>query len=219
MIFYIVVEGKRTEKHVFKRWIPALCPDLRYVDHPKSLVQNSFTIVSGNGYPGYLRIIRDAAIDVRDNPGYGTLLVSVDADDKDADARRQEVLDVIRDAAPGIQPIVIIQNQCIETWALGNRRMVKNFPRDREHQEWKQHYDVWALDPEELPPNLAKGLNRAQSALVYLLAAIRDRNPSLSYSKAKPNVLADPAYLEQLRVRSNDTGHIPSFKEFCDVFS
>ena len=83
LIFYIVVEGKRTEKKVFKQWIPSLRPELTYVSHPSNLVQNSFTIVSGMGYPTYLRVVRDAAQDILNNPGYGQLVVPVDAEDKE----------------------------------------------------------------------------------------------------------------------------------------
>jgi len=204
---------------VFKRWIPALRPDLAYVEHPTLLVPNSFTIISGLGYPAYLRIVRDAAIDVRDHPGYGTLVVSVDAEEVDPMVRRNEVLNVIRGVAPALQPIVIVQNQCIETWALGNRRMVRRFPVNPDHRRWKLHHDVWNLDPEDMPAQPEIGLNRAQSALAYLIAAIRDRNPTLSYSKSNPSILSDPAYLEQLRRRSIDTGHLHSFTDFCDAFS
>lgn len=217
--FYIVVEGKRTEKRVFRQWIPALRPELRYVGHPSELGPNSFTIVSGNGYPSYLRVVRDAAVDVQRNPQFGTLMVSIDSEEVSPRERRDEVFAVIRDAAPTLRPIVIVQDQCIETWALGNRRMVRRFPVDRAHRQWKAHYDVWELDPEGMPAHRAMNLNRAQSALAYFRAAIKDRNASLSYSKSNPAVLSDPAYLQHLMDRSRSTGHMASFVEFCDVFS
>ena len=39
-----------------------------------------FTIVSGNGFPSYLRVVRDAAFDVQGNRSFGTLVVSIDAE-------------------------------------------------------------------------------------------------------------------------------------------
>lgn len=218
MNFYLVVEGKRTEKFVFSHWIPLLNKSLTQVHYPMHLRNNNFYILNAGGHPYYFEIIKRAAKDVADNPQYGQLVISIDAEDDDPVEKANEVLDSVHTVNRKLQPEIVVQNACIESWFLGNRRILRRFPQTNESRDWKAHYDVWENCPEQMPEHSQKELNRAQTAFVYLKAGLRDRNPRLIYSKKRPLVVCDQSYLDRLKDRVSQTAHLTSFQSFIGIF-
>ncbi len=64
MNILFVVEGKRTEKRIYKKWIKYVQSSLEFVPKITDLTENNFTIISGGGYPGYKKVIRNSFRDV-----------------------------------------------------------------------------------------------------------------------------------------------------------
>jgi hypothetical protein len=63
MNILFVVEGKRTEKKIYKKWIKYVQPGLEFVPTITDLIRNNFTIISGGGYPGYYEVIKNSILD------------------------------------------------------------------------------------------------------------------------------------------------------------
>ncbi|MCP4978374.1 MAG: hypothetical protein GY931_19685 [Maribacter sp.] len=218
MNYYIVVEGKRTEKIVFSEWIPQLNRSLNQVSLPGELVRNNFMIMTGKGYPNILKIVRNAAQDISAFPHYGQLIVSLDAEDEDPQVVRNIVLTTVHNVNRQLNPEIIVQNSCIESWFLGNQRAFRRFPQSLEAQAWKRFYDVQNHCPEQLPANTEKELNRAQTAFAYLVCGLNDRSAHQRYSKSRPYLVCEPIYLNRLQERADTTGHLPSFQQFVNLF-
>ena len=216
MNIYVLVEGK-VEKSVYKEWIPLVNPDLNYVHHPSHLTNNHFVIVSAMGYPTYLQNIEYAAEDVVSNPAINRLVVAIDSEEMTRVEKYDEVQARIHSIDATMDYRIIVQHFCLETWALGNRRVVGVLPQEANLKRFKSVYDVRVSDPEGLPAH--KDWNRAQFAYQYLRAAFRDRWGSLTYSKSNPRQLRTKAYFDQLEKRLSDTGHIDSFRAFNTAFS
>ena len=216
MNIYVLVEGK-TEKLVYKHWIPYVNMDLSQVEHPSDLEDNQFAIVSAMGYPSYMDDIERAAEDVSNNTAINRLVVAIDSEDMTREQKYDEVEERICSVDSTIDYRIIVQHFCLETWALGNRRVVGQLPRESKLQEYKRIFDVRVSDPEDLPAY--EEWNRAKFAYQYLRAAFRDRWRSLTYSKSNPGHLRNRPYFSQLEARLHDTGHIDSFREFSSAFT
>ena len=216
MNIYVLVEGK-TEKVVYKTWIPYVNPDLTYVNYPVELADNQFAIVSAMGYPDYLELIDSAVEDVVSSAAIDRLVVAIDSEEMTRAEKYDEVEARIQSIDRSIDYRIIVQHFCLETWALGNRRVVRALPQEANLKLFKGVYDVRVRDPGELPAY--KEWNRAQFAYRFLRAAFRDRWGSLTYSKSNPSQLRNKSYLEQLDYRLSATGHIESFEAFKTAFS
>ncbi len=216
MNIYVVVEGK-SEKKVYMTWIPYVNPDLTYVDHPAELEANQFAIVSSMGYPQYLEDVERAVEDVASNAVIDRLVVAIDSENMTKEEKYLEVEERIHSVDTDIEYRIVVQHFCLETWALGNRRVVAPLPNDAELKRYKTFYDVRVRDPEDLPP--FEEWNRAKFAYQYLRRVFVDRWGSFTYSKSNPGQLTSKPYFDQLQRRLSDTGHIESFEDFCSAFS
>ena len=218
MKFYVVVEGAATEKEVYRSWIPLVNGTLSYVEHPSFLQDQTFTIISGNGYPYYKKIIQDAIADISAMPGETRLVVCVDSEEMNYQDKFNEVSSIISEVVNfNLDYKIVIQHFCFETWALGNRNL-KSPSHDISLIEMRRLYDVSKLDPEGLPPYLAKKLNRSQHAHLYLRKLLNNKNKSITYSKNSPQVVCHPKYFKQVKNRLIDTQHIQSFNKFLTAF-
>lgn len=221
MKYYVVVEGVSTEPAVFKQWIPYLNPRLSHVAHPNYLVDESFTIVSGYGYPQYLQIVRDSTLDVLGLPAPTRLVVCIDAEDWTKEKRYEEVRCVVDEARAGtyIDYRIVVQHFCFEAWALGNRKIGPRNPQGADLKKYKAIHNVLEQDPELLPELPDEDLNRSQFAVRYLSRLFSDRNKGITYSKRNPAYVAAPQFLEQLITRQKETKHIDSFGDFVAAFT
>jgi hypothetical protein len=217
MNIYIIVEG-RTEKPVYRCWIPLVNPNLSYVNHIKDMVDNNFSIISGKGYPNYLSVIEDAIADVNDSGNIGKLIISVDSEDDTKEDKLDEIQYFISDKPCVSEVVIIIQHFCIETWALGNRRIIKRNPQHVDLLRYRQVFNVLNQDPELLPPLLESGMNRAQFAYKYLRVALKDRFSHITYTKSRPKPLMHQRYFREVRERYENTGDISSFSDFLNAF-
>ena len=215
----MVVEGKVVEKSVYKVWVPEIRNDLTYVAHPSELINNNFTIVSGNGYPSYFETIKDAIGDVSSSAVPMRLIVCIDSEEMTLNDKYLEIDDYIKDVGPPQDYRIVVQHFCFETWALGNRKIPSRNPKNPKLQRFRKLHDVLKKDPEEWPGLPSEGLNRSQFAEYYLQLILNDRYKRLTYSKSNPHVVAHAKYFEELKLRRADTGHIKSFEAFISAFS
>jgi hypothetical protein len=108
-----------------------------------------------------------------------------------------------------------VQHCCLETWFLGNEKMMPARPADERLRRYAAFYDVRTRDPEGMGcmPGLSR---RAQFHFEYLRQMIRARGDHLSYSKTDPGPVVEVAYYRALEARAKK-GHIASFGVLADV--
>lgn len=133
MNIYIVVEG-RCEKSVYREWIPLINPVLKYTETIPEVENNNFYIIAGGGYPGYLKIIEDAILDVNEQENengqslFDRLIIGVDSEELSLQEKRDEltqyVKKILKREKAKIDYQLVIQHFCFETWCLGNRRIL-----------------------------------------------------------------------------------------------
>lgn len=218
MNVHIVVEGEVGEKKVYRHWVPLVNPNLTYVEHVSMIEYDNFAITSGGGYPNYLRIIGDAIADVNCHGHIDRLVVGVDSEEMEYEEKLNEMSECISQLHCIAEIRLIVQHFCLETWALGNKRIVRHEPRDAKLREYKRYFNVSIFDPELLPAYAAEELNRAQFAEKYLRCALQDKYRRLTYTKSNPTVLLNDKYFERVAQRFYDTGHIRSFEAFLTAF-
>lgn len=219
MNIYVVVEGRRSEWHVYRQWIRHLNPGLTYVDNLPAVQHNHFSIISGGGYPHYEDVIHNAIQDVNDHGSIDLLAISVDSEELTYQEKLTEVGSWVSQRVCAAPVSVIVQHFCLETWALGNRRVTAGSAQNQELRAFKAMFDVTAADPELLPGCPERGLNRAQVAYRYLRLCIQERTHGRRhYSKKRPYFLCQPTYLDRIHQRYDTTAHIRSFGAFLRTF-
>ena len=218
MNVYVVTEGV-VEKKVYREWIPLVNQQLVQVSDIDEVKSNNFFLVSAGGYPSYFRVINDAIDDVNNYAAFDRLVVSIDSEDMTRDEKLAEVEAFIAAKACRATVIVVVQHFCFESWALGNRLVVRPNTQSTQLKRFRRIHDVRAKDPELLPRLDEDGLTRSQFAERYLRVALNDRFRNLTYSKRNPTALLHWKYLAQLQLRLSQTGHIPSFGDFLAAFA
>jgi hypothetical protein len=146
------------------------------------------------------------------------LVIAVDSEEQSRQEKLQEIQDHVDALRCPIQYIVIVQHFCLETWAIGNRRIFPRHIHDPKVLEYKKLYDVSKKDPELLPLLEAEALNRAQFCYKYLRLILRQKYKRLSYTKSNPGPLLNDKYFHQVKLRYEETGHINSFDSFLTAF-
>lgn len=219
MKIYAVVEGHVCEKLVYACWAPLVNPALRVIQSIDDVCDNCLYIVAGGGYPSYFDVIRNGAEDVAGNLGFDRLVVAIDSEEMTFEDKFREVTQYIESLNLDIDYRAVVQHFCLETWALGNRRIAPRFPANERVRHYRETFDVTMNDPELLPDYPEEQLNRAQFAERYLRALLNERHRNASYSKRNPTSLLNAEYLLQVRRRLQDTAHIQSFSTFLDAFS
>lgn len=221
MRYYVVVEGRSTEKEVYKKWIPHVNPTLTHALTLQDFFDNTFFIISGGGYPNYLKVVEDSVFDVMSTNGPVRLVICVDSEDMTLIDKQRELIDIVEEARGGvyIDYVIVVQHFCFEAWALGNEKIGPRHPKDELLKRFKSIHNVLVSDPELLPSLPSDRLNRSQFAAKYLGLLFRDKNKGISYSKSNPTYVAHPTFCEQLQKRLTATGHIGSFRDFLRAFS
>lgn len=218
MNIYLLVEGRRTEKKVYPKWISYLIPELTEIKDPSNATKNNYYIFNGNGFPSILdNHLRNSVEDVNNLGSFDYLVMCIDADEVAAEERRKEVLDFIETNTIQLNQatefVLIIQNRCIETWCLGNRKVYKRQPNSEELRQYIGFYDVHTNDP-ELMGKLDSHETHAQFHASYLTEMLAERN--IRYTKNFPRGVVEQNYLDELIKRSTKINHIQTFKHFLD---
>lgn len=159
MNVYIVVEGKQTERKLYPSWIEHLAPFMKKISIPSDATNDSFYLVSGEGYPNMYNTVLLSLRDIEQYQQYTHLWVVLDADTRNPDDVKNEVFDFIKKSIEaeniniGLCEIrIIVQTPCIETWGLGNKYVLSYNQLHDGFGEFVEHYDVKINDPEKMLP-------------------------------------------------------------------
>jgi hypothetical protein len=218
MNILIVVEGEVSEKKVYRHWVPLVNPELSYADHVSMIEKDNFSIISGGGYPQYFEVISSAIEDVNFYHNIDRLVISIDSEELSYEEKLNEINSFLYSYRCRTETRIIIQHFCLETWALGNRIIIRPNPQSQKLIQYKRFYNVRSSDPEGLPPYELEELNRAQFSFQYLRRALNDKYRNLSYSKRNPGALLHNSYFQRVKERLEQTGHIASFQSFLSAF-
>ncbi len=218
MNYYIVVEGKRSEKKIYANWITQINSKLRQINNITDFSSDCFFIISGFGYPNYLDIINNSIQDMNRYPNIDFLVIAVDSENKTYDEKYAEIENFINNKINLKKVIIIIQHYCIETWALGNRIVIKRNPQDPILRSYLRFYNVRINDPELMESINKESMNRAQFTHVYLKKILNERFRNLSYTKCNPDIICHNKYLLQIIERMENTNQIKSFGAFYNSF-
>lgn len=223
MNLYLLMEGSCTEPLVYTSWLKYLNPNLNFITKLEELTNNDCYCVSSHGYPRILTNALKASLeDIVKINKFTDFWIVLDADDCTVSERKQEVFDKLSELSTLIpQELnikVIVQKSCIETWGLGNTRV---FPSsaiiDPDFQKFISFYNVKDNDPENMScPNEFDG-TIAQFHFFYLKKMLRLKN--IKYKKERPNDLDKTYYLDQLKLRNKETGHLDSFQYLYEAMS
>ncbi len=215
MNLYFLLEGRRTEPRVYRDWIKHVFPHLTEVKSIAEVQQDHYLMVSGNGYPQYLTRLDEALADIEKYRVIDHFFICVDAEEDPPETKLEEIENHIagRLSAAICQPI--IHNCCIETWFLGNKRMMKRQPQSSRLRQWKSFYDVSVNCPESMGA-FPGYRTRALFHLDYLKEMLAERKQS--YSKQFPGAVQKHQYLKALVNRHEQTGHIQSFGRLMSLW-
>ncbi len=218
MNIHVLVEGERGAAKVYEIWVPLVNPSLTYVPHISDIANDNFSIVRGGGYPQYLEIIDAAIDDINNYRNIQRLVIGVDSEELSYQEKYKEIEDHIRSTPCLAEIRIVVQHFCLETWALGNKVIVRRHPNSNVLRKYVKFFNVRVENPELLPGYLEEELNRAQFAAKYLKHALNDKYKELTYSKNNPTPLLHPKYFGRVKQRLENTGHISSFAHFLQAF-
>lgn len=216
MNLYVLVEGRRTEKKVYRAWMRFVFPLLTEVEKIEEVKANHFFMLAGDGYPSYKRHILDSLKDISKHGAFDHFMICVDAEEDRVAVKLQEIQGIVAAGKSFPNCHVIVQNCCIETWFLGNQRMLRRQPERERLRKFKEFYDVSKNDPEQMACLADEYAFRAHFHLDYLQEMLRERG--LSYTKPNPGCVTEKWYFDALAERNWSTGHLPTFGGLLELW-
>jgi hypothetical protein len=218
MNLYFILEGEKTEILLYPKWINFILPEYRQIDFEQDAVKNNFYIFSGGGIPSIYNHTVNAIKNINDNPIYDRLIVCLDGEDIGVEARLDEIKNFIQKSQVSLNEKCsidfVVQNICIETWFLGNRKVFKKNPEGALLKKYKEFYDVSINDPEEL--DFIDGYrNKAHFHYSYFREILKEHK--IVYKKSQPKVVLEKSYFDQLENRISKTKHLSSFRNLINL--
>jgi len=216
---YFLVEGT-TERKIYPKWLEILLPNFTRILSPNEANNFNYFLISGGGFPLLLdKGLPNSAADIIDAGNYSYFFIVLDADESTIDERRLEVqvkFEVFDIQLGPCQTDIIVQNRCVETWLLGNRRVFQRQPQSIDLRNCIHFFDVYQNDPELMykPDKFVESVGWYHKK--YLKLILSERN--ISYSEKYPRDTAEPYYLQALqdRVRQTPT-HLQSLQYFFNL--
>lgn len=151
---------------------------------------------------------------------FDKLIVCLDGEEIGVNARIAEIKDYIQKSDVKLNDKCeieyVVQNVCIESWFLGNRKIVKRIPENIKLREFIEYYNVVENDP-ELMDKMDGFRNKAHFHFSYFREILKEHK--LSYSKAQPKVVLEESFLNELKNRTEQTNHLPTLKSLFDLLS
>jgi len=215
MNFYVLVEGKSTEKMLLRAWLKFVFPSLSEVQSLDSVMADNYFILSGKGYPQYLDRIPEALQDIARHGNIDHFIVWIDSEENSYDQKVLEIQQLIEGREYFGRKHIIVANCCVETWLIANKKMLKKVPASQVLRSFKRFYDVSRQDPEVMG-NHPEYNTKAQFHYEYLREMHFDKG--LSYTKNHPGTAQEKHYFDALVSRLATTNHIPSFRSMLDCF-
>lgn len=217
MNLYFLVEGRRTERKVYPKWLSYLLPELTQVNSYDTVDINNYYLISAEGYPSIIYdSIPDSIEDINSIGKYDYFVVCLDADENTVGEREKEIYDFIDSEKLELnraKMAIVVQNRCFETWFLGNRKIyTRNPPKDL--LEYTRYYDVSVDDPELM--GRGDRTHHTHFHQAYLDALFEAKN--IKYSKTKPKYVLEKYYLNELLKRIEyRPQHLRSFGKFIGL--
>ncbi|MBL7690389.1 MAG: hypothetical protein JNM41_02255 [Flavipsychrobacter sp.] len=220
MNLYILVEGEKTEMAFYPKWIEELLPNITRANHLNEVTENKYYLISGYGIPSINKHTINAIQEINNNPIFDYLIVIVDGEEIGTERRRQKLSAYVAESGAFLsnkcQLKIIVQNVCIESWFLGNRKIFKRTPETQTLKEYIQHYNVFEEDPELMEKINENFPNKANFHIAYLKAIFKEHK--MTYSKANPKPVIDSTYIQQMQKRISETHHLNSYKDLFVLF-
>lgn len=223
MNIYVIAEGQKGTKKLYRNWIPYVNSDLSCVDYIKDVQQNNVFVFFGRGQPEIWDRIQVAVDDVNTNEVFNRLVVAIDSEEMTFQDKLDEARSKLSQHKCRVEIRYIIQHFCLETWLLGISRVFRKKPRDADLIRYREIFDVRTENPELLPGETLNSWNRATFAYHYFRAGIRDTfgdgfKTRKSYTKHNPGFTVERDQFKQVLGRCNKRNHIQSFNTFLDAF-
>lgn len=219
MNLYFLVEGRRTEKKIYPKWISHLIPQITKVDFFQDVIQNNYKIFSGFGFPHLLhKHLRASVEEVNESNLYNYFVICLDADEATVEERINEVISFMQNENiilnENVNFKIIVQNKSIESWLLGNSKIYKKNPTTSSIRKLISYYDVSKNDPE-----LMEKMDKFEGSIGdfhfhFLKEYLAERN--IIYTKEHPRQVTEKYYLRELIKRTHKTLHLRSFVTFID---
>ena len=220
MNIYFVLEGEKTEDALYPHWMNFFIPHLTKVDFESEVKEDNYYVFSGGGIPSIYQHTVNAIKNINDNPVFDHLIVCLDSEDLNIESRVNAISDYIEKSGVSINNTCdihfVIQHICIETWLLGNRKMIKRNPQNQKLISFLEYYNVREKDPEHLEGH-SDYRTKAHFHFAYLKEALKERN--ISFSKSRPYGVVNNSFLNELIVRTNETNHLSQLKAFFDLLT
>jgi hypothetical protein len=213
MGIYILSEGSKTEPILYSTWLSHLLPTYKQKPTPDVVGESDYFIISSHGYPILLSHIENSIKDVNRYSKFKHFVISLDTDEDTPEIKTKIILDLIRDNHFTIDRAslhIIAQHRCIETWLLGNKRIIGKGITDPDLNKLLRNCDLINSDPEKIekPPKFS---THAQFHLNLLKSIFQHRKSS--YSKRNPGIATEKYYLNEI-IYTNKKGHLASFSVF-----
>lgn len=195
MNIYFLVEGNSTGKKIYPKWIEYLIPNLIRVRYHDQVTNNNYYLISGQGYPRILYDGLENAVDkILEISKYDYLVICVDADEELVEQRIKYIDEFIQEKEINLGKTkveIIVQNRCLETWLLGNKRIFNSRqPLEQPLSSYVSYYDISQNDPEKMGKYEMR--NHADFHYEYLREIFRAKNTT--YSKRHPNDAQEKYY-------------------------
>lgn len=217
MNLYFILEGDQTEPKVYPIWIETILDNYSKIDFEHLATNNNYYIFSGGGIPSIYNHTVNAIKNINQSNLFHKLIVCLDGEEIGIEKRKTELIEFIEKSGVSLintcELVIIVQEVCIETWFLGNKKIVKTNPHSSTLLDYKTHFDVKLNDP-ELMPNLNFHTN-AQFHFSYFREVLKERN--LTYRKSRPNIVMEQSYFKEMNKRIEETNHLKSFKDLIDL--
>lgn len=218
MNLFFLVEGTRTEAVFYPKWMSILLPKYNRVMEFDTVKSNNYYLLAAQGYPAILNDTLPSVISLVNRvQHYSHLVLCLDAEERTVEERRVEVAAILKRCRPKLRKCaieIIVQNRCLETWLLGNRRVMTQAPQNAKFSGFKRFYDVSQSDPEQM--GAFSGYDtHAEFHFDYLRLMLAEKG--ISYSKRFPRDTAEEYYLHALLNRIEESPeHLKSFGAFIE---
>ena len=221
MNLYFLVEGMQSERKVYPAWLSHLLPELTRVQSYDEVNEKNYYLISGEGYPSLYDFIPPSIEEINLSGKYNYFVLCLDAEENTVAERHAEIYDFFNQeklALKNAELILIVQNRCLESWLLGNRKIYSRNPQNKPLLDYTKYYDISVNCPE----NMGKYQNfntHAQFHGAYLRSLFEAKN--ITYSKKRPGDVLKPFYLEQLLARiqfqPEQLTTLRQFIDFCNI--
>ena len=208
-----IVEGKSTEKKIYHQWVQYLIPKIKYIKLEEDFVDNSFKIISSEGYPFLLDTIKDFFKDVQEDASIDYIFICFDSEEDDYQTKYDLMKRYIKECpqiSAGIK--IIVQHHCLETFLISNRSINISRTSCETLKKYRDFYNVNVNDPEKITSIDERTI--AQFTYHYLKLLLKEKG--LNYSKRNTKDVETRDYFNKIVKRYKDSKHIQSFGHFYE---